>query len=112
MTTVRGEPGDTREAKGEQPADTEGSHPSDGSPATSQLRKLVRRISVGASFAGLGACLVWLPNTLMTDITKGTAIALLGVLLLLSAVLFAKRPEPADRLVQIIAALRNRTSDR
>ncbi len=94
MTTARGDPGE------------------DGSPGVSLRRKLVRRISGGASFVCLSAGLIWLlPNTLMADITNGAVFVVLGVLLFLSAVLFAERSEPSSRLVEIINAVRNRSSD-
>lgn len=86
--------------------------PSDGSPASYQLRKRVRWISAGTSVIGLGGGLIWLPNNLMADIITGVVFVVLSVLLFLSAVLFSKRTEPARRFVQIIAAARNRRSDR
>lgn len=109
MTTVRREPGGTRKARGEQPSDAGSSHPCDGSPVAAHLGRLFLRTSTGASCVGL----IWLlPDTLVAGITKAVVFVVVCVLLFLSAVLFAEQPEPYKRLVRIIKALRNLTSDR
>ena len=54
--------------------------------------------------------MIYLSHALMADTARAAVLVVLVVFV--SAVLFAERPEPFWRLVEIIKAVRNRSTDR